>query len=569
MISPEKPPTSRAPRHRLALAVALGLMLLWGSNYSVQKAVMAQIGPGALVFMRYLVTPACAVALLLWRYGWRWPRLERRDWLGLLGLAALGHIAHVNVMTQAMHLSTAFSSALISALGPMFTLLLVRVLHSQRFTRLQVGGVVLAMVGVLVFLSDKFALMRTQGLGDLLLLLAALLFSAHTVAASRLFILNNIGDYATKKYSELRDTDPEEAAKWDEGGIYRSLAHAVVGGLTGGAAGAAGAGLAALSAEAINQLTEDMPDGVRNLVGVGIAAGIGAIAGGSAGAATAFNADVNNRQLHPNERALAKRLAQKSGGKYTAEEIENALRTAGNNKTGESVVAGMVVDPSLRDAIYDKGAVWTTGADGWLVQVLPPQPDADLSAFIKQNTGETYGWYTPSSGGMPSNSNAPRDRLTGQPLDEKGRYSQTVVLDGKAYEPKYHPCATAECIRTGVNLDMSDPDTQAYVKALDAQVFKGIGRGATLGIVAFSTGVVAATLGGVGLIASAGEAFTGSTLTDQSLNELSQRGGQWFFENVLRYPPAAATRSVAMIALAGGWDSFVARLKTDLFGVEN
>lgn len=201
MISPAKPPTSRPPRHRLALAVALGLMLLWGSNYSVQKAVMAQIGPGALVFMRYLVTPACAVALLLWRYGWRWPRLERRDWAGLLVLAALGHIAHVNVMTQAMHLSTAFSSALISALGPMFTLLLVRVLHSQRFTRLQVGGVALAMAGVLVFLSDKFALMRTQGLGDLLLLLAALLFSAHTVAASRLF--NRHGAVLVMAYSTL------------------------------------------------------------------------------------------------------------------------------------------------------------------------------------------------------------------------------------------------------------------------------------------------------------------------------------------------------------------------------
>lgn len=107
-----------------------------------------------------------------------------------------------------------------------------------------------------------------------------------------------------------------------------------------------------------------MPDGVKGLVGVGIAAGIGAIAGGTAGAATAFNADLNNRQLHPNERALAKRLAQKSGGKYTTEQIENALRTAGNTKTGESVVAGMLVDPSQRDAIYaqrdaiyDKGAV--------------------------------------------------------------------------------------------------------------------------------------------------------------------------------------------------------------------
>lgn len=188
MLNRENPPASSTPtRTRLALAVALALMLLWGSNYSVQKAVMEQIGPGALVFMRYLVTPACALALLLWRYGRRWPRLERRDWLGLVGLAALGHVAHVNVMTQAMHLSTPFSSALISALGPMFTLLLVRLLHDTRFARIQVAGVVLAMAGVLVFLSDKLALMRTQGLGDVLLLLAALLFSAHTVAATRLF----------------------------------------------------------------------------------------------------------------------------------------------------------------------------------------------------------------------------------------------------------------------------------------------------------------------------------------------------------------------------------------------
>lgn len=197
---------TRSASNRWALLVALGLMLLWGSNYSIQKAVMAEIGPGALVFARYLITPACAIALLLWRHGWRWPRLASRDWIGLLGLAALGHVAHVNVMTQAMHLSTPFSSALISALGPMFTLLLVRVLHSQRFTRIQVAGVALAMAGVLVFLSDKFALMRTQGLGDLLLLLAALLFSAHTVAATRL--LERHGAVLVMAYSTLLATLP-------------------------------------------------------------------------------------------------------------------------------------------------------------------------------------------------------------------------------------------------------------------------------------------------------------------------------------------------------------------------
>jgi hypothetical protein len=37
---------------------------------------------------------------------------------------------------------------------------------------------------------------------------------------------------------------------------------------------------------------------------------------------TANNAVVNNRALHPSERALAQHLADKSEGKYTVEQIE-------------------------------------------------------------------------------------------------------------------------------------------------------------------------------------------------------------------------------------------------------
>lgn len=172
-------------RHWLALLLGLLLVLAWGSNYSVLKAVMAQIGPQALIFARYLVTPACAVALLVWHHGLRWPRLPARDWGTLAGLALVGHVMHVSVMTHAMHLSTPFSSALISACGPVFTLLIVRLVWGERFARVQVAGVLLALAGVLVFLSDKLAGPITQGLGDGLLLLAAVLFSAHTVAAGR------------------------------------------------------------------------------------------------------------------------------------------------------------------------------------------------------------------------------------------------------------------------------------------------------------------------------------------------------------------------------------------------
>jgi filamentous hemagglutinin len=111
----------------------------------------------------------------------------------------------------------------------------------------------------------------------------------------------------TDQAKALRD----EATRWDEGGAYRSLAHAAIGGVTGGTDGALGAGSAALSADAINKVTDNLPEGVKQIVGAGIAAGIGATAeGGLQGIASATNADVNNRQLHPTELQRIKDLAK-------------------------------------------------------------------------------------------------------------------------------------------------------------------------------------------------------------------------------------------------------------------
>ncbi len=137
-----------------------------------------------------------------------------------------------------------------------------------------------------------------------------------------------VGDYATRKYNELKDSDPEEAAKWAEGGFYRSLAHAAIGGLAGGATGAAGAGVAALAADALNTLTQDLPQSARSVVGAAVAAGIGAAAGGTTGAATAFTADLNNRQLHPSEIQWIKDNAKRFAEQQSISEIEAEKRLA-------------------------------------------------------------------------------------------------------------------------------------------------------------------------------------------------------------------------------------------------
>jgi drug/metabolite transporter (DMT)-like permease len=187
-ISPVESAPQVDPRQRAALLLALVLILVWGSNFSVQKAVFSALTPGGFLFARYLIMPVCAVLLLWQRYGTRWPRLPRTEWMKLARLALLGHILHVGLVTFGIHWSTAFSSSLILGCGPVFTLLFLRWAGLEHLTRAQIAGVAAACIGVLTFLSDKLLGAQWKASsGDLVLLVAASFFSAYTVSAKPLF----------------------------------------------------------------------------------------------------------------------------------------------------------------------------------------------------------------------------------------------------------------------------------------------------------------------------------------------------------------------------------------------
>lgn len=177
-----------APPQGAALPVAALLVLVWGTNFSIIKLVMSHITPGAFLFARYVVTPACAVVLLLAVYGTRWPRLARDEWKTLAGLTVLGHVLHVTLISWGIHLSSPFSTALIVACGPLMTLVILAVGGSERPRGAQLAGVLLACAGLLIFLADKIGLGWQGGLGDLVLLAATLLFSMHTIAARGIIV---------------------------------------------------------------------------------------------------------------------------------------------------------------------------------------------------------------------------------------------------------------------------------------------------------------------------------------------------------------------------------------------
>lgn len=167
---------------RRALGGSLLLVLLWGASFTIQKAAYAALGPGGFLFGRSLLMSVCAVGLLCWRGSPIVPVLNRREWRVLLGLTLLGPVLHIGVVTYGIHWSTAFSTALIMACGPVVTLILLRVLRGTQLHRNQMLGVAIAFGGVLLFMSDKLLQYDWRAsIGDMMLLGAAVLFSLYTI----------------------------------------------------------------------------------------------------------------------------------------------------------------------------------------------------------------------------------------------------------------------------------------------------------------------------------------------------------------------------------------------------
>jgi filamentous hemagglutinin len=205
--------------------------------------------------------------------------------------------------------------------------------------------------------------------------------------------------------------------------------------------------------------------------------------------------NANNRQLHPTEADLIKKNAARFAKELyktdnpTPEQIQGALSTLSNtaqnlvdNNTGYTVPYSAQAEAFLHTLQSEYAATspnLSIGNGQYLFYATNEQknsPYINSGTVDKEIAGVIIKAPIKTPETVQSNTGK-RDPLTNLPLDDQGRYGQQIVVDGKTYAPKYFSCATPECL--GNNLDMSDPNTAAYVKALDKRVLDDIGTGAT------------------------------------------------------------------------------------------
>ena len=289
--------------------------------------------------------------------------------------------------------------------------------------------------------------------------------------------------------------------------------------------------------------------------------------------------DANNRQLHPIEEKLIK-----SNSRRFAQIL---FKT--DNPTTDQVEAAQVMLANTAQNLVDNNIGYLVPyfkiAEEFLrllqVEYAQTSPSLDIpnsngqKLFFANDIEKSLSQLnintahfkksgvivmTPISNLNPNSlpSNSQRDVLTGLPLDQKGRYTQIIAVDERIYSPKYFACAIPECL--GKNLDMSDNETQAYVKALDKKILEDLNTGANLLALASPTSLAGAIAGTASPVTSVVLGHLDGEPDKAGLKELSQVTASQYLQKIYGLTNGAATRITALIDLTGGWQRFVDRI---------
>lgn len=182
---------SGATNGRLATLKGVALVnlatLTWATNITLGRFLRDDIGPLTLAAARFALAAPIFALLLRQR-----PPAERRlghdRWL-LLGMALTGVVAFAPTLYLGLRYTTAVNVTLINGFGPLITGLLAGLLIGEPMSRRQVGGALVALVGIAILVSGSstaFWRAAAANPGDLIAVGAVTLWALYSVLGRRL-----------------------------------------------------------------------------------------------------------------------------------------------------------------------------------------------------------------------------------------------------------------------------------------------------------------------------------------------------------------------------------------------
>lgn len=160
--------------------VLLIQMSIAGGTHIVAKAVLGEVDPATLTFLRSLFSTAGLMALFFARN--RQFGIERQDWIKLAWLGFLGLPLNQFLYLYGLGFSTPANGALLYATTPVFVLVLSQFFLNEKITVRKTFGILLAFAGVAVVIFERGVdLSSEHTYGNLMILLAVLAWALFTI----------------------------------------------------------------------------------------------------------------------------------------------------------------------------------------------------------------------------------------------------------------------------------------------------------------------------------------------------------------------------------------------------
>jgi drug/metabolite transporter (DMT)-like permease len=189
--------------------IMLGVVLIWGVNFSAVKYALGGLAPLTFNTLRFGVATVVLVVIMRLRGESFW--LRRQDLLPVILLGFGGHTLYQALFINGMARTTPAIAALLMATSPLFVVIYGMLLGLERPRLAVITGIILSFIGMLLLIiggQDGLALLRGAGgeinlrrdllVGDLLILLAAMMWAAYTLGGKPL-----LGRYSPLKLNAL------------------------------------------------------------------------------------------------------------------------------------------------------------------------------------------------------------------------------------------------------------------------------------------------------------------------------------------------------------------------------
>jgi drug/metabolite transporter (DMT)-like permease len=195
----------RPLRSRIAMeAWLLAMVIIWAGNYSLVKAVLAEVPPLAFNALRLAMAAAVFLVLLSWSRLQpsarpapastdgagaiagalaRSERIDTRDWLWLVGLGVVGHFVYQLGFIGGLARTSVANSALIIGCSPIAITSLTAIVGQERIGRLHWVGAALSLGGLYLVAGRGASLGRDSLIGDAMMLGAICCWAVYTVCS--------------------------------------------------------------------------------------------------------------------------------------------------------------------------------------------------------------------------------------------------------------------------------------------------------------------------------------------------------------------------------------------------